>query len=214
MTKVVRLRRGTTLNHTSGSGFTGVEGEVTVDTTNDTLRVHDGMTKGGHELVGVAVTQRITNKDIIADVLTVSGVSTFVGFSTHQSNLFGTQASFSGVVTATTIKDGIGNIRAVPQNVQDSPSGYTLTATDAGAMVAISTGGITVPPNVFATGDIVSIYNNSGIAQTIYQGTNVIIRLAATSSTGTRYLSQYGLCSVVCVSAATTTFVISGAGLT
>jgi microcystin-dependent protein len=43
----VKLRRGTDTEH---SGFTGAEGEVTVDTTNDTLRVHDGSTAGGIRL--------------------------------------------------------------------------------------------------------------------------------------------------------------------
>lgn len=47
----VKLRRGTEAEHdTTSGGFTGAEGEVTVDTTNDTLRVHDGSTVGGHEL--------------------------------------------------------------------------------------------------------------------------------------------------------------------
>ena len=43
----VKLRRGTDAEH---AGFTGAEGEVTVDTTNDTLRVHDGSTAGGVRL--------------------------------------------------------------------------------------------------------------------------------------------------------------------
>ena len=43
----VKLRRGTTAQH---STFTGAEGEVTVDTDKDTLVVHDGTTAGGHEL--------------------------------------------------------------------------------------------------------------------------------------------------------------------
>ena len=43
----VKLRRGTDTEHSS---FTGAEGEVTVDTTNDTLRVHDGSTAGGVRL--------------------------------------------------------------------------------------------------------------------------------------------------------------------
>ena len=43
----VKLRRGTANQH---SGFTGVTGEVTVDITNDTLRVHDGVLAGGHRL--------------------------------------------------------------------------------------------------------------------------------------------------------------------
>lgn len=47
MATAVQLRRGTAAEHTS---FTGLEGEVTVDTTNDTLRVHDGSTAGGFRL--------------------------------------------------------------------------------------------------------------------------------------------------------------------
>ena len=43
----VQLRRGTASQNNS---FTGVEGEITVDTTNQTVRVHDGSTAGGHAL--------------------------------------------------------------------------------------------------------------------------------------------------------------------
>ena len=48
MPTVVQFRRGTT---TQNNAFTGAEGELTVDTTLDTLRVHDGSTAGGFELV-------------------------------------------------------------------------------------------------------------------------------------------------------------------
>ena len=40
----IQLRSGTTTEHNT---FTGAVGEVTVDTTNKTLRVHDGSTVGG-----------------------------------------------------------------------------------------------------------------------------------------------------------------------
>ena len=43
----IQLRQGTTTEHNS---FTGAVGEVTVDTTNKTLRVHDGSTVGGTRL--------------------------------------------------------------------------------------------------------------------------------------------------------------------
>jgi cytoskeletal protein CcmA (bactofilin family) len=43
----VQWRRGTT---TQNNSFTGAEGELSVDTTLDTLRVHDGSTAGGHRL--------------------------------------------------------------------------------------------------------------------------------------------------------------------
>ena len=51
MSKRVQLRRGTATQHNT---FTGANGEVTVDTTNKTLRVHDGTTVGGTELVKVS----------------------------------------------------------------------------------------------------------------------------------------------------------------
>lgn len=43
----VQLRRGTTLEH---STFTGASAEITVNTDNNTVVVHDGVTAGGHEL--------------------------------------------------------------------------------------------------------------------------------------------------------------------
>lgn len=44
MSRQIQLRRGTAPEH---ENFTGAIGEVTVDTTNNTLRVHDGTTIGG-----------------------------------------------------------------------------------------------------------------------------------------------------------------------
>lgn len=40
----VKFRRGTSAEHSS---FTGANGEITIDTTIKTLRVHDGVTTGG-----------------------------------------------------------------------------------------------------------------------------------------------------------------------
>jgi len=45
MAKLLKLRRGTTSQHSS---FTGAEGEVTIDTDKDVPVVHDGSTAGGH----------------------------------------------------------------------------------------------------------------------------------------------------------------------
>ena len=47
MAKQLQLRKGTATEHNT---FTGADGEVTVDTTNKTLRVHDGSTVGGTRL--------------------------------------------------------------------------------------------------------------------------------------------------------------------
>ena len=58
----VQWRRGTTTQHNS---FTGAAGEVTVDTTLDTIRVHDGSTAGG---IRLAKFSEITTGDITAVV--------------------------------------------------------------------------------------------------------------------------------------------------
>lgn len=47
MAKQVQFRGGT---EQETSQFTGAEREITVDTTNNTLVVHDGVTEGGHKL--------------------------------------------------------------------------------------------------------------------------------------------------------------------
>jgi len=51
MSNQVQLRRGTATQH---STFTGAEGEVTYDTTNKKLKVHDGSTAGGNLVGGIS----------------------------------------------------------------------------------------------------------------------------------------------------------------
>ena len=67
----IQLRQGTTTEHNT---FTGAVGEVTVDTTKDTLVVHDGVTVGGTVLAKVSevpslvpqATEAVTGKAKIA----------------------------------------------------------------------------------------------------------------------------------------------------
>ena len=62
MTKQVQLRRG---SHSQHSTFTGL-GEPTIDTTNVVIVIHDGVTAGGHSMVGEKSVQDIVNKRSIA----------------------------------------------------------------------------------------------------------------------------------------------------
>jgi len=79
MATEIKLRRGTTAEHAS---FTGVQGEVTVDTDLNTIRVHDGQTASGHrvllysEFVGAGtgtVTQVATGTGLTGGPITASG---------------------------------------------------------------------------------------------------------------------------------------------
>jgi len=137
---------------------------------------------------------------------------------TSAANVSGGNITTSGVVSATgnisgnVIIDSRGDVRNLPINTQNT--GYTLTANDAGNVVNMTTGNVTVPASVFATpfGQAITIFNNQNSSNAIVQGSGVTLRLAGTAATGNRTLARYGLATVVCVSA--NTFVISGAGLT
>jgi hypothetical protein len=65
MSKVVQRRRGTTTQHAS---FVGAAGEITVDTTKNTVVVHNGSTTGGFPLVKEAT-------------LSASGGAATIGFN-------------------------------------------------------------------------------------------------------------------------------------
>jgi len=116
-------------------------------------------------------------------------------------------------ITATAnIADSKGDVRSIPVNTQNT--GYTLVATDAGKLINMTTGNVTVPAGVFASpfGQAITIYNDQNSSNAVVSAAGVTLRLAGTAATGNRTLARYGLATVVCVSA--NTFVISGAGLT
>ena len=71
MPTVLQFRRGTTSQNNS---HTGSLGEISIDTTLDTLRIHDGATAGGFEITSNAAAQTLTNKTLTSVVLN-TGVS-------------------------------------------------------------------------------------------------------------------------------------------
>ena len=65
MATAIQRRRGTSTQHSS---FTGLAGEITIDTTNNTVIVHDGSTAGGHRLAKYTEVQSAATGDITAIV--------------------------------------------------------------------------------------------------------------------------------------------------
>jgi len=64
--------------------------------------------------------------------------------------------------TITTLLDGIGNVRNIPSAGSAKTTKYTLSISDIGEYVTVGTSGsIEVPNNVFASGNAVSIYNDT-----------------------------------------------------
>lgn len=115
-------------------------------------------------------------------------------------------------ITATgTIAAGTLGYRGLPQNAQTGA--YTLALSDAGKQVSNTTGGWVIPANAsvaFPVGTAVVLYNDSGSSQTV-SITSDTLRQAGTANTGTRTLAQYGLAT--CTKVSSTTWVITGAGL-
>ena len=117
----------------------------------------------------------------------------------------------SGTLTASVgYVDAIGSLRNIPLNSQTSA--YTLVASDNGKVISITTGGVIVPSGVFSSSNAISIYNNSASSQTITQGGSTTLRLAGTTTTGSRTLASYGLMTLLCVGGEV--FVATGVGLT
>ena len=75
MPTVLQHRRGTTSQNNS---FTGAIGEITYDTTLDTLRIHDGSTAGGFTSVSLGATQTLTNKTLTSPVINTGTFGTSI----------------------------------------------------------------------------------------------------------------------------------------
>ena len=113
-------------------------------------------------------------------------------------------ATFAG-----TVSDSKGNLRSIPKNTK--ASAYVAVASDAGQVIFISSGGVTINNNVFATADAVTIVNNSTSDQTITQGSGLLMHNAADGSSGNRTLAARGMATIWFHIAAEC--YISGAGL-
>ena len=106
----------------------------------------------------------------------------------------------TGISTATSFTDSKGDLRSIPVNSQSGA--YVLVAADAGKAVYISTGGVTINTSLFATGDAVTIINNSGSTQTITQGSGfTLYDTGDDGSTGNKTLKARGMCTVWFISA-------------
>ncbi len=119
------------------------------------------------------------------------------------------QTTAAGVTVTGSVTDDKGDVRKIPANAKTSA--YTLISSDAGKHINITTGGVTVDQNIFATGDAITIINNSGSNQTITQGSGVTIYNSADGATGNRTLAGRGMATLLCTGA--NEFYISGSGL-
>ena len=175
MAKLLKLRRGTTTQHSS---FTGAEGEVTVDTDKETLVVHDGSTAGGHPVAAedmanvssASIAGRLSNDSIATSKIAAGALPSDVTVATANLGTTGVTAgqygsssaipivtvNNKGQVTAasttaidsTTIANGTSNV-AVANN------GDITTTRSGTARHVVDDAGVHVTGNLDVSGNIV-----------------------------------------------------------
>ena len=193
------------------SGNLTVNGTTTtVATTNTTvtdnlLELNSGAGSNAND-AGILIERGSTGDNAII-AWDESADEFVVGTTTATNNATGDLTITAGTLKAGTVKDSLGDIRAIPANTQAST--YTLVASDVGKVV-LASGTVTTNQGVFAAGDVVTIINNTGSA--LSNAGNLNYYKSADGSGGTSWtLAARGMATIWFVSDAFA--YISGAGL-
>lgn len=135
MSKQIQLRRGTTAEHTT---FAGAVGEVTVDTTKDTLVVHDGSLNGGYPL---ARASDITSFISLDDLSATTGITYNSGVIGADTDVLATKSFVTTTVTNAVagkdntdeITEGVNNLYFTTARARDA-----ISVTDSGGDGSLS----------------------------------------------------------------------------
>jgi hypothetical protein len=149
--------------------------------------------------------------NVAAAGLTVTGTTVAADGTDTNIDLTLTPQGSGVVTTAATYSDGGGKLRAIPQSGSAKTASYTLAVGDVGKFIEVgASGSIEIPDDVFAAGDVVSIFNNTTgdititctIAEAYIAGVN-------TDETGDDVdLATRGICTILFITE--TLCVISG----
>jgi len=144
MAKLLKLRRGTSIQHGS---FTGAEGEVTIDTDKDTAVVHDGSTAGGKPLAkedltnvsSATIAGRLDNDSIATSKIAAGALPTDV--TVVNANVSATAAIANSKLADSGVSAGtVGSSTAIPVVTVNSKGIVTNTSTTAVDSTTIANG--------------------------------------------------------------------------
>jgi len=140
-------------------------------------------------LVGINDTQTLTNKTLTSPTINTPTIN-------------------NGTISNTTVNGyGVGYIN-IPQNAQSTT--YTPSSSDVGKHI-YTANTVTMTSGVFNVGDVIMVVNNSSSSITVASGTGVTLRLAGTTTTGSRTIANYGSATILCV--ASNVFSVAGPGV-
>lgn len=154
MSRQIQFRRGTATEH---ENFTGAVGEITVDTTNNTLRVHDGTTLGGTSLARADAVPDLTPFDYIVE----SGRTDTMWWRKYKSGTVDMGGHYTGNATTITLP------------VQLADNNYEVILTKNEEVVYWATTHITVGTRM-TDKFVVAIYGDTANMRIAWQITNAI----------------------------------------
>jgi len=140
-------------------------------------------------IVGTTDVQTLTNKTLTSPTISGGTIS-------------------GGTISGTTVNGyNIGYLN-IPMNVQSTA--YTVVASDVGKGI-LTANNVTIPSGVLAQNDIVTVVNSGASSISVIQGSGVALRLAGTTTTGSRTIPAYSYASVWCVTSGV--FYVAGPGV-
>ncbi len=204
----IQLRRGTALQHNT---FTGANAELTVDTTNYALRLHDGSTAGGIEILRKDLANladsAILNSKLANSSVTINGQSVSLGGSatitatatnalTIGTGLSGSSYNGSSAVTIALSNTGVtagsyGSATDIPV-LTINAQGQITAATTASVASNLNIAGDTGTDAVALLTDTLTISGGTGLSSVVTNN-NVTINLDNTTVTP----GTYGTASAV-----------------
>jgi hypothetical protein len=175
MSTQVQYRRGTNAQNIA---FTGALAEITVDTTNGTLRVHDGITAGGSNIATVSyvtaqisalsansITSGTSNVRVTSSggnvTTSVGGTANVLIVTSTGANIAGT-LNTTGIITGGSLTVSTGNITGgnllLSGAIEDSGQLDIRTTASNGNIVLTpnGTGNVNIGSNVMPTGNAVA----------------------------------------------------------
>ena len=148
----------------------------------------------GTDYVSPTGTETLTNKTLTSPTLTTPALGT----------------PSSGTLSSCTV-DGTNAVgyRGVPQSGSAKTASYTLVAGDVGEYILLgASGAIVIPDATFATGDVVSIFNNTASTATITCTISTAYIAGTFTDKATMTLAAAGVATILFITG--TTCVVSG----